>query len=222
MALILCLLHQRYLMKPTLLLFSATVFCCLLLSLESVCAFPAGNAPDPLSETQHKTLQRRLKPLKTASFSGTRLTAQTNARRSKYFRHFRVGFRKAAPHLSAKTTSDCIPNSLHALFFANSDSLIDLSDTARKLKGLAHYLKNNKNATVTLTGNTGTDPGDKTAPLGSDSCVLSYPATLNGKITITSQLMIARAEVIKHLLETKFHIARNTTTLKHAVVDKEL
>lgn len=145
--------------------------------------------------------------MKTASFSGTRLAAKTTARRSKYFRHFRLDLRKVTPHLSAKTSYECIPNALHALFLANSDSLIDLPDTVRKLKGLAGYLKNNKNAVVTLTGNTGTDPGDKTAPLGSDSCVLNHPATLNGKITITSQLMIARAEVIKYLLETTFHIA---------------
>ncbi|MFI5149342.1 MAG: hypothetical protein ACHQRM_06375 [Bacteroidia bacterium] len=162
---------------------------------------PSGNR----NQFQHK---RRVTPLHLDSFSGSRFMNRTGALRSKYFRHFQL------------TSSSCsslyrhIPSSLRVQFHPNSDSLIDLTDTLSKLKTLARYMHSNPAVALTLTGNTGTDPGDKGAPFGDDEFVMNYPATLNGKPALTRDLMLARASMIRYLLVKHFRIQANRISIK--------
>ncbi|HXC03916.1 MAG TPA: hypothetical protein VNZ86_04140 [Bacteroidia bacterium] len=153
-----------------------------------------------MPEPSHFFCKRRNMPLHPDSFSGTTVLKRTGMLRSKYFRHYLL----FQPIRNTQTAR--IPSSLHVQFRPNSDSLVDLKDTLSKLKGLAGYMRNNSSAKLCLSGNTGTDLDDKAAPLGTSDTVLNYPATLNGILTSTSALMLARASVIRQLLIDHYHI----------------
>jgi hypothetical protein len=92
-----------------------------------------------------------------------------------------------------------VPSKVQVQFKTNSDGLIDRNEAIKQLKTLAKFLKNNPNAKVVLSGNTGSGYFEN-IPTGHTPDILNGPAILNGKNVKISDLMTARAEALKSVL----------------------
>jgi RHS repeat-associated protein len=91
-------------------------------------------------------------------------------------------------------------------FKGNSDEPTT-NTKSQKLSGVAKTLKIFPQSKATLTGNTGADPGNPSnLPTGNSPAVLNSPATLNGQPATTGDLMRARAEAVKKILNKDFKI----------------
>lgn len=91
-------------------------------------------------------------------------------------------------------------------FRSNSDRYINNSER-NKLRPLAQIMGDFKNATIVLTGNGGTDPGNpQQQPLGSGPRAMNQEAVLNGNTTTLRRLLEARAAQARTTLINSYNI----------------